>query len=96
MCQCVLRYFDTQGVCDAHNADVLNCSAWDTPLWFDVALILSCKIQLQGEERLEQLQKALRKVYLRRTKAIIADQLPTKRDIIVFCRLKPLQYRCGS
>ncbi len=30
---------------------------------------------------------------LRRTKAIIADQLPRKREHIVFCQLAPLQQR---
>jgi hypothetical protein len=52
-------------------------------------------VLLQGAERLARLQRALQRVYLRRTKAIIQDQLPKKRDIIVFCQLKPLQYRCG-
>lgn len=34
---------------------------------------------VQGAERLSQLQELLQKVYLRRTKAIIADQLPKKK-----------------
>eukprot|EP00879_Flechtneria_rotunda_P017956 GHRR01018820.1.p1 GENE.GHRR01018820.1~~GHRR01018820.1.p1 ORF type:complete len:1037 (+),score=418.95 GHRR01018820.1:777-3887(+) len=47
----------------------------------------------KAASRLEKLQQALSEVYLRRTKAIIANQLPRKTDCIMFCTLKPLQYR---
>jgi hypothetical protein len=59
-----------------------------------ICLLLLLLLLLQGAERLARLQRALQRVYLRRTKAIIQDQLPKKRDNIVFCQLKPLQYRC--
>jgi SNF2 family DNA or RNA helicase len=48
---------------------------------------------LQGEKRRRQLVDVVKKVALRRTKAIIADQLPRKTDNVVFCQLQPLQYR---
>lgn len=47
----------------------------------------------QGEKRLKQLVDVVKQVTLRRTKAIIADQLPRKTDNVVFCQLQPLQYR---
>jgi hypothetical protein len=47
----------------------------------------------QGEKRLRQLVDVVKGVTLRRTKAIIADQLPRKTDNVVFCQLQPLQYR---
>lgn len=51
---------------------------------------------LQSEKRLKQLVEVVKGVTLRRTKAIIADQLPRKTDNVVFCQLQPLQYRCAQ
>lgn len=47
----------------------------------------------QAEKRRRQLVDVVKQVTLRRTKAIIADQLPRKTDNVVFCQLQPLQYR---
>eukprot|EP00775_Hariotina_reticulata_P007621 gene7621-7823_t len=47
----------------------------------------------RGKERLEELKPLVRRLALRRTKAIISDQLPKKTDVVVFCQLKDLQRR---
>lgn len=52
-----------------------------------------CVYVVQGEKRLRQLVDVVKEVTLRRSKAIIADQLPRKTDNVVFCQLQPLQYR---
>lgn len=45
---------------------------------------------VQGADRLSQLQDLLQKVYMRRTKAIIADQLPKKK--VNICSVEQLSY----
>ena len=54
-----------------------------------------CKVVLgmQAEKRQGTLEQVLAKHMLRRTKAIIWDQLPAKTDSVVFCRLAPMQER---
>ena len=47
----------------------------------------------QAEKRQGYLEQVLAKHMLRRTKAIIRDQLPAKTDNVVFCRLAPMQER---
>ncbi len=48
----------------------------------------------QAERAQCKLEKLLAKHMLRRTKdSTIKDQLPTKTDNIVFCRLAPMQHR---
>ena len=48
---------------------------------------------VQAEKRQGNLEQVLSKHMLRRTKAIIRDQLPAKTDNVVFCRLAPMQER---
>jgi DNA excision repair protein ERCC-6-like 2 len=47
----------------------------------------------EGADAQESLQDLLRPLMLRRTKAIIAHQMPKKKDNIVFCQLAPLQMK---
>ncbi len=47
---------------------------------------------LQARERTTELLLVLDRLRLGRTKNIIAHQLPTKTDHVVFCELRPLQY----
>lgn len=48
----------------------------------------------QAERTQGELETLLAKYVLRRTKdSTIKDQLPTKTDNIMFCRLAPMQYR---
>lgn len=47
----------------------------------------------EGRRAQDRLQKALAGVMLRRTKALIAHQLPRKIDNIVYCQLSSLQVR---
>ena len=50
--------------------------------------------RLQAEKYQGKLEELLSSYMLRRTKdGTIKDQLPTKTDNIVFCRLAPMQYR---
>lgn len=54
----------------------------------------TCAGHVQAEKYQGQLEELLSKYMLRRTKdGTIKDQLPTKTDNIVFCRLAPMQYR---
>ena len=48
---------------------------------------------VQAEKRQGNLEQVLSKYMLHRTKAIIKDQLPSKSDNVVFCRLAPMQER---
>lgn len=59
-------------------------------------IVLPAVTCVQGEKRRKQLVGVVQQVALRRTKAIIADQLPRKTDNVVFCQLQPLQYRWGE
>ncbi|KAG7668690.1 hypothetical protein KSW81_005448 [Nannochloris sp. 'desiccata'] len=47
----------------------------------------------EGNSAQIELQELLRPLMLRRTKSIIAHQMPRKRDNIVFCQLAPLQMK---
>jgi len=47
----------------------------------------------EGDTAQIQLQDLLRPLMLRRTKSIIAHQMPRKKDNIVFCQLAPLQLK---
>ena len=49
--------------------------------------------RVQAEKRQGSLEQVLSKHMLRRTKGIIRDQLPSKTDNVVFCRLAPMQER---
>ena len=46
---------------------------------------------LQGAEAQRGLQHVLRRFLLRRTKALIAHQMPRKLDYIVYCEMSDLQ-----
>lgn len=49
-----------------------------------------CALQ---RERSQQLSTIIRRLILRRTKALIAHQLPTKTDSVVFCQMSDVQLR---
>ena len=51
----------------------------------------SRQLMLQGAEAQRGLQHVLRRFLLRRTKALIAHQMPRKLDYIVFCEMSDLQ-----
>ena len=49
-------------------------------------------VACQGKKRKAELHSVLEKVMLKRTKEVqLKEQLPTKRDCVVFCKLSELQ-----